>query len=233
MLTSHGTLEFESKEAAQDLLPLLAESGQIVPCIKVIFDRKMDKKVYGEILTIEANKKGTEIKRICNDNYTDFIDAIDQLLGVQLSVTQLNTKINELNGNIKAKGNHLTDKIDTLIRLKKVRRNMDIAINRLNRMKYILSLMKKITELINNKKYIAALKNLNQLTTQIIQLKGSAITQEIFSALPKYTDRIKKAVKLNFSEWLHNMNKESKKLGTVAISKTKAYLNTIDNENEV
>ena len=169
----------------------------------------------------------------CHDNYTDIVDAIDQFLGAQLSVAQLNTKIKDLSVNIKAKGNNVTDKIDTLNRLNKVQRNINIAINRSDRIKYILSLMQKIPELINTRKYIAALKFLNQLTTQNTQIKGSAITPVMFSALPKYTDRIGKTVKLNFSEWLHNINEESKKLGTVAISKTKAYLNSIENENEI
>ena len=104
-----------------------------------------------------SKKKKEEIETICNDNYSDFIDAIDQLLGVQLAVNDLQSNINELNASIQDNGNTLKDRINKLLLLKQTRRNMDITINKLNRLKYILQLMDKIRDMMS-KKYISALK---------------------------------------------------------------------------
>eukprot|EP01084_Bolivina_argentea_P222806 377088_1 len=172
--TSSSPLEFE-KETPEGLLPALAESGQVVPAIKVIFDRDWAAS-YSPILSKCAAKKKSEIETICNDNYSDFIDAIDQLLGVQLSVNELQSKINTLNTSIQSNGTCLRDKISKLLLLKQTRRNMDITINKLNRLKYIMLLMEKIRDLMSKKKYISALKNLNQLTSHhLIQLQEYSI----------------------------------------------------------
>eukprot|EP00483_Globobulimina_turgida_P006465 UN06475 len=145
-----GVLEFE-KETPESLLPVLAETGQVVPAIKVIFDRDWSSS-YRTILESSASLKRNEIETICNDNYSDFISSIDELLGVQLSVNQLQNKINLLNGEIQTNGSNLQQKISNLLTLKQTRRNMDIIINKLNRLKYILLLMDKIRDMMHKKK---------------------------------------------------------------------------------
>ena len=60
---------------------IMAETDKVVPAIKVIFDRNWTSS-YSPILTKCAAKKKEEIETICNDDYSDFIHAIDQLLGV-------------------------------------------------------------------------------------------------------------------------------------------------------
>lgn len=192
----------------QSLLPVLAESGQVVPAIKVIFDRDWSTS-YSSILKNCASQKQSEIETICNDNYSDFIDAIDQLLGVQLSVNELQRDIKALNESIQSNGNSLSQKIEHLLRLKATRRNMDLTINRLNRLKYILCLTEKIQQMINKKKYISALKNLNQLTSHhLVQLQEYSVTQKIWESVPMLMDKITKQVNSNFDEWMHTINKQ-------------------------
>ena len=107
---------------------------------------------------------------------------------------------------------------------------MDITINKLNRLKYILQLMDKIRDMMSKKKYISALKNLNQLSSHhLIQLQEYTVSRKIWDSLPSLREKITKQVNSNFDEWMHSINKQSKELGKLAFHQTK---NNIEYEEE-
>ena len=74
-------------------------------------------------------------------------------------------------------------------------RNMDLAIKHLNRNLYVLKLWQSIQQMISAKKYINALKSLNQIMTHHLpQLKEFTITHIIHSNIPYVTEKIKTGV---------------------------------------
>merc|ERR1712228_405321 len=99
-----------------------------------------------------------------------------------------------------------------------------------NRLKNILQLMDKIRDMMSKKKYISALKNLNQLSSHhLIQLQEYSVSRKIWDSLPSLRDKITKQVNSNFDEWMHSINKQGKELGKLAFHQTK---NNIEYEEE-
>ncbi|ETO25131.1 hypothetical protein RFI_12012, partial [Reticulomyxa filosa] len=230
------------KKKNKNIIPF-AETSQVVPALNVIFDQKWfsrnnSKKdsegsyqmSYQSVLRQHSEDKASEIKQICNDNYGNFIDAVDQILQVENKVHLLRDNINELNDNVQAQGLELRKEMQQVIELKTTQYKIDFVMKELRKIINALDLLNTIQLLISNRKYVNALKALNILhSNHLLPLKQYKISQEMIYLIPELTKKIKTNVLSHFKNWIYESNKESVTLGTIAMEQNRLYLLSLEN----
>ncbi len=93
----------KQKEDPKYLLSSLVENSQLGPAIKAVYDRGWQES-FADYLVANIEEKDAEIRNSCNENYEEFISAIDNLLTVKTEITDLKTLVAQLNDNVRKTG---------------------------------------------------------------------------------------------------------------------------------
>ena len=208
----------------QHLLLLFAETSRIVPALNTVYDRGWTKK-YGSVLSKHVRSKEDEIRSLCNDHYTDFIEAIDQLIKVENKVLELRTDINQLNQGVQHKGQVLEDEMVQLMRLRQTRQRMGTTMRHLKRILAAVDLYKSVVELVTAKRYVNALKALNTLVnTHLVSMHEFSLVREMLETIDGLKSRIQHSVDSHFFGWVNEMDKKSRDLGAMAMAQQRSHL---------
>lgn len=95
----------KQKEDPKYLLSSLVENSQLGPAIKAVYDRGWQES-FADYLVATIEEKDAEIRNSCNENYEEFISAIDNLLTVKTEITDLKTLVAQLNDNVRKTGTY-------------------------------------------------------------------------------------------------------------------------------
>ncbi|RUS31236.1 hypothetical protein BC938DRAFT_478215 [Jimgerdemannia flammicorona] len=150
--TSGGDREAESENLEQ-----------LGPIIKQVTETgKQD--AFLDHLDAFIRKKEVDIERMCNNNYQEFVQSVDQLLKVRQGTVNLKHKIVELNTEMHKTGSRLAAKKKELIETRRTQQNIDQAIETLQTSLLVLELANKVDTHMKNQKYYSALK-VDKITT--------------------------------------------------------------------
>ncbi|CAG8459120.1 4894_t:CDS:10 [Paraglomus occultum] len=190
---------------------------QLGPIIKSIYDSGRQEAFLDQLTAFERKKEG-EIERMCNSNYQEFVQSVDQLLKVRQGTVNLKNKIIDLNYDVQKSGKKLTTKKKELIQTRKIQKNIDDAIETLQKCLHILDLSNRANNLIEEKKYYSALRTLEELQTvhlrNVIQYEFAKHMQE---SIPVTQNSIKDAVTKEMKEWLFKVRQVSRQVGKLAM----------------
>ena len=118
------------------------------------FQKKLEKRI---------RHQEREIERMCEFHYSNFVDAIEELSGIQGDANRLSKQVVETNKNLQIVGNEIKDRHKELIRYRKQQTNINRVIKKLNESLPILLMFKRIKQLMNKGKYYSTLKLMEQI----------------------------------------------------------------------
>nr|CAG8441077.1 15646_t:CDS:10 [Entrophospora candida] len=190
---------------------------QLGPIIKSIYDTGTQE-AFLDQLSIFVRKKEGEIERMCNSNYQEFVQSVDQLLKVRQGTVNLKNKIIHLNDDLHNSGIKVAAKKKELIQTRRIQKNIDEAVETLQLCLHILDLANRVTHLIESKKYYSALRTLEELQNvhlrKVIQYEFAKHMQE---SIPAMQNNVKDAVTKEMKEWLFKVRQDSRQVGKIAM----------------
>lgn len=211
-----------SRGEGEELLCSLVESKAIGPAIKAVFDRGWQDK-YADLLMHNIQKKDQTIRGVCNENYQEFISAIDSVITVKLDIQELKKEIVDLNKQVQQSGEKLVQESTELMKWRNVRKNLNGSIELLRNCQYLMSLVAKAKQQVDDQKYFLALKTLDQLQRlHLPKFADHGFAQHLEKQIPLMIRSVKDSATNEFETWLAAIREKSKRLGAFALTQMKA-----------
>lgn len=191
---------------------------QLGPIIKSL-DEAGQADAFLRLLRDFARTEESRIKTICDENSSDFIGAVDKLLGVRSSTISLRHRIGELNEEVQAGGASLGGKKKQLLDSQRTMAKVDDAIGTLQSCLKVLDMASRIDSLIEDRKYYPALRSLDELESHHLPpLLTHDFAHYLHSSLPSMRSRIKQSVTREMKEWLFEVRQKSRTVGKLALT---------------
>ncbi|KAL1933631.1 hypothetical protein VTP01DRAFT_7721, partial [Rhizomucor pusillus] len=157
---------------------------------------------------------------MCNTHYQEFVQAIDQLLKVRQGSVALRQKIADVNIALQTGGSRLAEKRRELIEARRVQRNVEDAIEALQKSLAVLELANKAGHLMEEKKYYSALKTFDNLQNEHLQeIPSFSFVKHLNNGIPVMQNEIKNDVTMQLREWLANVRGVSREVGSLAMQR--------------
>ncbi|PWN42536.1 exocyst complex subunit Sec15-like protein [Ceraceosorus guamensis] len=170
-----------------------------------------------------VKEKEDEIERICKGNHEDFVSATDRLLKVRSGTVSLRHRIGELNEEVKAGGESLSAKKKSLRETRQVGANLDEAIETLQLCLRVLDMTSRVEGLIENRRYYAALRSLEELqTVHLKPVLHHEFARHMLDSIPAMRDAVRSAVTSEMKEWLYEVRLKGGKVGKLALDAMEA-----------
>lgn len=193
---------------------------QLIPSIREFSHGNRTAHLLQELQTFAAEKE-TEIERQCNTNHQGFIDSVNQLLRIREGTVHLTNEILQLNQEIQASTEKLVDQKKALVESRGVRQNIDEAKHALDDCLEVLRLANQVEDLLNQRKYYAALRALDELQSVHLQaVTQYKISEIIQKSVPATQKKIAETVMTDLNTWLFRVREMSQYLGELSFYHT-------------
>lgn len=206
---------------------------QLIPSIREFSHGNRTAHLLHELQSYAAEKE-TEIERQCNANHQGFVDSVNQLLRIREGTVHLTNEILQLNQEIQASTEKLVDQKKALVESRGVRQNIDEAKHALKDCLEVLRLANQVEELLNQKKYYAALRALDELQnvhlSAVTQYRLSEIIQK---SVPATQKKIAETVMTDLNTWLFRVREMSQYLGELSFYHTNLRKDRLRERTEV
>ncbi|CAO1614166.1 unnamed protein product [Sympodiomycopsis kandeliae] len=190
---------------------------QLGPIIKSL-DEAGQADAFLSLLREFARGEEGRIKTICDENSSDFVGAVDKLLGVRSSTISLRHRIGELNEEVQAGGASLGGKKKQLLESQRTMAKVDDAIGTLEQCLKVLEMANRIDALIEDRKYYPALRSLEELESlHLPPLMTHDFVHYLHTSLPSMRSRIRQSVIREMKEWLFEVRQKSRTVGKLAL----------------
>ncbi|CAB0037200.1 unnamed protein product [Trichogramma brassicae] len=200
------------------------------PTFRAIYDGNEHQK-FMQKLDERVKSHDKDIERMCNHHYQGFIDSIRELLQVRTQAQHLMGEIQELDKRISSSMDSVKEKMEDLVKARKVQSNMAAAADSLTMCLPVLAAYAKLQKQLKEKRYYNALKTVEQLENEDLpKVKNYRFSLQITEKIPQLRKDIKDAAMTDLRDFLENIRKYSPKIGEVAMRHTAEEL---DKEAEV
>ncbi|RCI06211.1 hypothetical protein CU098_005927 [Rhizopus stolonifer] len=190
---------------------------QLGPVIKNITETGKQAAFLDSLDTL-IRKKDAEIERMCNSHYQEFVSAVDQLLKVRQGSVELRGKLTEVNQTLQIRGTKWAERKRELTNAKKVQQNIEDAIEALQSSLVVLESADKVNDQLDQKKYYAALKTLDNLDDDRLgQATQYTFAKMLAQGVPVMQNTIKTTVTVELKEWLARVREVSREIGQLAM----------------
>ncbi|GAA94606.1 uncharacterized protein L969DRAFT_94607 [Mixia osmundae IAM 14324] len=214
-------------EAQLESLYLLSDLGlslkhdsteQIAPILRNI-QASGQQDAFARHLDDFVRSKEAEIESVCKDNYQDFVSSTEKLLKIRQGTVNLKHRIVELDEDIQSKGGDLAARKRDLLESRRVGANIDEAIETLQACLRVFDLFSKVSELIANRRYFAALRAIEDLeSVHLKPLMHLPFAAHMLSILPTTRQAIREAVTKEIKAWLFEARERSQHVGKLAFA---------------
>ncbi|SPO30136.1 related to secretory pathway protein (exocyst complex protein Sec15) [Ustilago trichophora] len=190
---------------------------QLGPIIKSL-DQARQQDAFLRHLKNFVFEKDREIEAVCDANHSEFVAAVDKLLKVRSGTVTLKHRIGELNEDVQAGGSSLGSKKKQLLETQRTAANVGDAIDSLQTCLRVLDLADRVDGLIQDKKYFAALRSLQEL--EMVHLRGVLhhdFAKHMMEGIPQMRNQVKEAVTRELKEWLFQVREKSRTVGQLAL----------------
>ncbi|KYR00727.1 exocyst complex subunit 6 [Tieghemostelium lacteum] len=206
--------------SSESFLIAVSDTDHLGPAIKSVFENNKDKEVI-KSLNAYINQKDQDIEKICGDNHEDFINSVQEFLGLKEQNLDLKQLVINLNYDLQEIGTHYTNKADELFAYKVIKDNIKKTKEILNNCQYVILLAMKIDEYVKNKNYFQAIRNMDQLHNVYLKRLGDfQFARNMDYNIPIMKERIKKAVKEDFNTWMVDIKERSFIIGKLGMVQT-------------
>ncbi|KAK5098872.1 Rab GTPase-binding exocyst subunit S15 [Lithohypha guttulata] len=193
---------------------------QLIPSLREFSQGNKTAHVLQELQSFAAEKE-TEIERQCNSTHQGFVDSVNQLLRIREGTVHLTNEILQLNQEIQASTEKLVDQKKALVESRGVRQNIDEAKHALDDCLEVLRLANQVEDLLNQRKYYAALRALDELQSVHLQaVTQYKISEIIQRSVPATQKKIAETVMTDLNTWLFRVREMSQYLGELSFYHT-------------
>lgn len=193
---------------------------QLIPFIREYSNGNRTSQLLQSLSKFAVDKEG-EIETVCNTNHQGFVSSVNQLLQVREGTVNLTSDILNLNQEIQDSTEKLAETKKALVESRGVRQNIDEASRALQDCLEVLQLSNRAQNLLNEKKYYAALRALDELQNvhlrEVTQYKLAAMIQR---SVPHSQVKIAEDVTKDVQDWLFRIREASQFLGELAFYHT-------------
>ncbi|KAI8048648.1 exocyst complex subunit Sec15-like-domain-containing protein [Syncephalis plumigaleata] len=220
---SAGTVSAGLKSPSREFT-LLSDAGtefdsldQMGPAIQAICQTGREQAFIGEVAGFVERKEG-EIERLCNMHYQDFIKAVEELLLVRQGTVALKEDVLQLNGELQVSGEDLVAKRAKLYAAQRIRENIQLGIDQLQRCLHVLKLANKVRIQLEHRNYYTGLRTLEELEdVHLRKVAKYEFAKHMEKWIPLMKENIKSSVMSDLKEWLFNLREQSRMVGELAM----------------
>ncbi|KAJ3673888.1 hypothetical protein LUZ60_005880 [Juncus effusus] len=198
----------------------IANGEDVGPIVRHVFESGRPDSLLHFLKTIAKNKE-IEIEELCKLHYEEFIRAVDELRGVLVDADNLKSNLTLENSRLQEVGLVLLDKLEELIELYSVKKNVGEALEALKVCVKVLTLCTTCNHHVSEGKFYPALKTLDQIEKEYLQIIPLKTLKNVVSQkIPAIKLHIEKKVCTEFNDWLVNIRSTAKEIGQLAIRQT-------------
>lgn len=202
------------------LATLIGNGEDLGPLVRHAFETGRPEQLLHQ-LRIVAKKKEGEIEELCRLHYHEFIIAVDELRGVLVDAEELKAVLQTDNFKLQEVGAGLLSKLDELLELYSIKKNVTEAIKMAKMCFQLLELCSKCNTHVSEGKFYPALKTIELIEKNYqknIPVKTLKLVVE--ERIPAIKLHIEKKVSSEVNEWLVNIRSSAKDIGQMAIGHT-------------
>ena len=192
----------------------------LIPSLRDKSHGNKTSKLLGELSKVAADRE-REIETQCNTNHQEFVSSVNQLLRIREGTVNLTNEILDLNQSIQSSTEKLVDQKKALVESRGVRQNINEASHALQDCLEVLRLANQVQELLEKKKYYAALRALDELQSVHLRNVGQyKLSDLIQQSVPETQNKIANEVMKDLNTWLFRIREICQYLGEIAFYHT-------------
>ena len=193
---------------------------QLIPSLKESTYGNQTSQLLGALSEFASGREA-EIERQCNTNHQEFVNSVNQLLRIREGTVNLTNEILDLNQSIQSSTEKLVDQKKALVESRGVRQNIDEASHALQECLDVLRLANQVQELLEKKKYYAALRALDELQSVHLRNVGQyQLSDLIQRSVPETQTKIANEVMKDLNTWLFRIREICQYLGELSFYHT-------------
>ena len=193
---------------------------QLIPSLKEASYGNKTSQLLGALSEFASGREA-EIERQCNTNHQEFVNSVNQLLRIREGTVNLTNEILDLNQSIQSSTEKLVDQKKALVESRGVRQNIDEASHALQDCLEVLRLANQVQELLDKKKYYAALRALDELQSVHLRNVGQyQLSDLIQQSVPETQNKIANEVMKDLNTWLFRIREICQYLGELSFYHT-------------
>jgi len=170
---------------------------------------RFEKKLEKQIRTRER-----EIERMCGFHYTNFVEAINELSGIEGDATKLVRKVASTNHDLQELGGKILGRHNEILRIRKQQSNINSTIGRLSSLLPALLEMKKLEAKMKLGKYYSALKIIQLIRHEHLEnCRQFHFSKIMISKFANYKSEISKTSEKEFKNYLESVQSNSTAVG--------------------
>ncbi|KAI9142769.1 exocyst complex subunit Sec15-like-domain-containing protein [Paraphysoderma sedebokerense] len=190
---------------------------QLGPVIKSVV-KSGKKDAFIDQLSVHITKQESEIERICNFHYQEFVQSVDQLLKVRSETVNLKNQIIGLAGEFQSSGGRILEKKKELLDQRRIFQNIETAIEHLQSCLHVLDLVNRANIQIDTHKFYAALRTLDELQNKYMRnVIQYDFAKYLVECIPALKENLQDAVMRELREWFVKVRENSRKVGKLAM----------------
>lgn len=196
----------------------IANGEDLGPIIRHSFESGKPEALMHNLRSI-VKKKEVEIEELCRLHYEDFILAVDELRGVLVDADELKGMLSGENSHLQEASTAQLLKLDELLELYSVKKNVGQAITTLKICVEVFSLCMTCNNYIAEAKFHPALKTLDLIQKGYLKnIPLKLLKKVVARQIPLIKLHIEKKVCSEFNDWLVHIRRMAKQIGQVSIS---------------
>ncbi|CAN6674121.1 exocyst complex component Sec15p [Trichomonascus vanleenenianus] len=191
---------------------------QLAPILKDALENDTTEEL---LLKCEAFKKDRdrEIDEICSGNHNEYMASVEQMGQVTAEAQNIRESAKTIGKQLQSTGEILADKKNALIEARRVRKNVDSAIEAVTACLQVLDLTNNVHELLQEKRKFAALKSLDDLqNVHLKEVSQYAFAQLINRSVPALTKMVRRDTITDIEVWLQETQQLKTQIGHKAFS---------------
>lgn len=209
----------ENAESGIDpgLTTLISNGEDLGPIVRHAFEAGKPEALLHQLRNI-VKRKEVEIEELCKLHYEDFIIAVDELRGVLVDAEELKSMLSGENFRLQEVASSLLSKLEELLELYSIKKNVAEAIQTLKVCVQVTSLCQTCNHHISESRFHPALKTLNLIEKDYLHnIPVRALRRVIEKQIPAIKFHIEKKVTSEFNDWLVAVRSKAREIGQISI----------------
>uniref|UniRef100_A0A914KIZ6 Exocyst complex component n=3 Tax=Meloidogyne incognita group TaxID=654580 RepID=A0A914KIZ6_MELIC len=197
-------------------LETLSDSSSIGLVLRAIYDTGSVHK-FTRALDKRITHYDKSILRVCTHHYQGFLDSLKQLRGLKEKCAEIRKNAEETNQLVQEESRALLKRSSEIVRYRKLQRNANNAIQQISMCLPMLENYAQLEKLMEQKKYLQALKVLEDLEHNYLnQLHKYRFAHQFAKSTGPIRDQIRERSYSELTDFLENLMKSSERIGAEA-----------------
>ncbi|KAL3089211.1 hypothetical protein niasHT_021155 [Heterodera trifolii] len=204
-------------------LETLSDSSSIGLVLRAIYDSG-DVHKFTHALEKRITHYDKSILKVCTHHYQGFLDSIKQLRGLKEKCAEIRKMAETTDQQVQEESKELLKRSAEIVRYRRLHRNANIAIQQLSMCLPMLENYTHLQKLMEQKKYLQALKILEELEHNYLnQLHKYRFAHQFVKSIKPIRDQIREKSYSELTDFLEKLIKISETIGEDACKQTEKF----------